>query len=308
MSARISNEEILRQKTAEMNSYQRSTEPVRFNDREKHFMMGRVPINDGYGAFDNSFVNEHAPMQRYSSFDNAHRGYEMDRSHGIGTRPEYSHTDHSYAPSIISRRFPRGDYNCQFSQSSFDGPMSAGQSVVYGSHQFVANPFSQGDTYLYGSRPMSSAVHSNTSGLQRFSRDIYYARGDMQQQQQLAQKNDHHFQHVVHGNEFHPEMHFQAQNDFDMTSHNNRIDTNQNYFGGLDPADEVLARSQEFHGETFNGFGIAQTQPRNTSVRNPYAQPQRTIPPKEIVLQNDATARIDAAEDASLAFDDAFLS
>jgi hypothetical protein len=282
-----------------MNSYQCSTEPVRFNDREKHFRMGRAPINDGYGAFDNSFVNEHARMQRYSSFDNAHRGYEMDRSHGIGTGPEYSRTDHSYAPSIISRRFQRDDYNRQFSQSSFDGPMSTGQSVVFGSHQFVANPFSQGDTYVYGSRPMSSAAHSNTSGLQRFSRDTYYARGDMQQQQ-FAQ-NDHHFQ-MIHGNEFHPEMHFQAQNDFDMTSHNNRIDTNQNYFGGLDPADEVLARSQEFHGETFNGFGTAQTQPRNTSVRNPYAQPQRTIPPKEIVLQNDA------AEDASLAFDDAFLS
>jgi hypothetical protein len=299
--------------------HNQTSQSFHFADRSTHRqpMAAATRQTEHYGGgfdeepmSDTSFFN---PNQQHSV---APSMYGMDQLYGSSEFTQIFDRDANFTQL---QRFQHGDYDAPSSQ--FDRPISsAGRSFAYGMHHY--NPHSIGVTALnqstvYG-RPISSAGHSSGSGLQRFSKaqNPY-----MQNHQQLCQSN-HRFQFQEH-ERYPQELHVQNQmhHDFRTISQNDQhFNSFENPFIGSDPREMSSDQfeAQEFYKPSFN-HPTRHTMP----VRNPYAQkPQRNIPhqqeptlhehtapPREIVLQNNMmnNAQNSAVDDASLAFDDAFL-
>ena len=229
----------------------------------------------------------------------------MRQSHLMRNRPGFARTDLPTYNS--SQHFPGDDYT--FIHSSFDEQMpSTDFFQAHGRHQFNSNPFTR-DYALRACRFLSSADHSNGSGLQRFSRQSYY-------------ENDVHFQpptheHTIHHQDMH--MHTQPHPEFHTTPQRDHQPIYyDNPYNGLNTVDGGTELSRS----SFSNFGGAQHK-SSMFVRNPYVQSnhnrvsqQRELlftapqePPKEIVLQSNDVVNVQdsTVDDASLAFEDAFL-
>jgi hypothetical protein len=110
---------------------------------------------------------------------------------------------------------------------------------------------------------------------------------------------------------FHPEQQMlkQPHDNFCLPSHINRRFGNFDFSVSRGGAEH--SRTNEFDNPSLFEFNVTHNQPKHWApLQNPYSRsqpahaPMHTDPPKEIVLQNSSKQAMD---DASLAFDDAFL-
>lgn len=310
VSSKVSGASVLSQKAAEMNQYQ---------DAHRQALSGAPRgYNRNYsGRFEEQ---DHIMQSDASYFNQPHQSYARDRTYGMGSRTEFTdtieHVTHLNPPPHHSSR---GYYNDPLSQS-LDGPTpQPGRFHARGAHRFEANQcIPDGASAMYDG--MSSAGHSNGSGLHRF------------QSRHLGGNMYTYRQNIHHYNAFQPVPNMQphyVDNDFTMGSHQEHFDSYEHSISGLDPAERSMAACHfDFNESSGNGnaYGsIVQDQPRiSMPVHNPYtqhsqrySQPQRE-PPKEIVYHSEETSNMhqydgmdnahhNADGDASLAFDDAFL-
>lgn len=302
-----------------MNHYHKSSVSSRFNNTCAQ--MQRSVQNDYHtGDFD---VDPQSDISFYNPHQNSMPSnmYIMDKSFATASRPRFTQNFDSDAHFHQSHPFTQGNHDAHFTQPSFDRPFSsAGHS--FGAHQSAINPYTRNNggpfTQLsFDNRPISSAGHSNGSGIRRFQQNY------MPYQHHFVQNDRRHYEAFPQEQEFsHPDSHMQVYHGNGLASQTDqRFDAYDASFSGLDPADRGHAGHFEapaFNTQLLGGYGVAQRQ--TMAVRNPYAKTnnhQQSVsmfnapeePPKEILLQNTAMVNVhnNAADDASLAFDDAFL-
>lgn len=311
-SGRISSVGLLKQKAMELQNHHQMTP-------HNHDGVYRQKMVDGPSRQMQHYEDEHMHGERtfyntQSQQSLAPSRYGMQKSFGIPNRPEFTQASYDYEPSFMHTQ--------HFSQ--FDSSVSSARR----SHGYGMNPsFTTQQPFMRGvagqhmnrmvapsnyDRPTSSAAYSNSPGLQRFSTQNNYA--DIQDQ---FHHNDHQFQPMMQEHEV---FYYEPSMAMGPPQHhqNEHFGTFEYSFNGLDPVErgvgyqytEEHTRSGEFQPEEFNDFNIQPTTRHTTAVRNPYSQskpmaPMPSEPPREIVTVTQNNRH--AMDDASIAFDDAFL-
>lgn len=301
--SRVSGAAVLKHKADELNNYQ--TQRQAFSKQNRYSSVGhfaeREPMPSGASYFEPQ-QQKVVPMR-----------FAKNGSRIMDSRPQFRRMFSHEIPVNPPQRSPRDNYFGPF--ASVGGPTPAMvNSSAHGTQRYETRPFVQDSpSVMYDGA--SYGDYSNGSGLPCFSRQSHFG----------SSRNSHRYDA--------PNMHFQTyymppNGNIAMTSDQDHFDSYDYPFDGLDPTERSMLDTGHFvfNGTSGNeGGSFAPSQPRNYApVRNPYARsPQKTFPsqqqpPKEIVYQSQelSNAQHHALEsihqnnlrdDASLAFDDAFL-
>eukprot|EP00804_Cyclotella_cryptica_P018375 CCRYP_015473-RA/>CCRYP_015473-RA protein AED:0.16 eAED:0.29 QI:0/0.37/0.22/1/1/1/9/0/1809 len=307
--SRISNVGLLRQKATELQHHRQQVTP-QFTDRTNRHLSGALSrqIGNYGGRFDNE------PMQGTLESDMtcnprdqfmAPTGCTMHEQFGILKKPDVTQAFDYDVPLTRAQLFTKDDCYAPFTHP-YDRHISRPD---YSNHSFGSKPsvrsngggsLAQAST-MYD-RPTSSAGYSDGSGLQRFRQGMH--------QHQFRRGHDSHFSLPQENDILHPapQMQKQPYHNFCMPFQTKQRSQEIDFSVYKDVAEN--SRTNEFDNPFLVQFNGTHNPIRTSSVQNSYSRsqpahtPMRTDPPKEIVLQNP---HLQATDDASLAFDDAFL-
>lgn len=299
--SRISSAGLLKQKAIELQHHHQQMTPQFIADGRRQ--IGVYGGTCGTEGIQDTLESKIAGIPHHQFM--APTGLTTYQSFGIANNPEFTQAFNCDVPFIRAPLFMKDDYYAPFTQTRDTSVSSADPSHGYWMHNSLGrNPALRSNdvgSLTQTSRPISSAGYSNGSGLQRFRQDMH--------QHQILRGNGFRFPHEHEM--LHPEQHMpqQPHYNFRMPSHINGRFENFDFSVSRGVAEH--SRTKEFDNPSLFEFNVMHNQPKHWApVQNPYSRsqpahaPMHTDPPKEIVLQN---SNRQAMDDASLAFDDAFL-